>query len=206
VALQPGTKIQVRMGYSNNPDLLTPVFTGHVTDIQGDVILTIEAESYTAELCDLPTQDGKPVNSKVYGGWWPWHDSGDVASVVENLLHMDNAKHFGRFKLSTVSDPLIQGLTWENRVGKMIGEYSVSPNNVLTQVGAAMVSSYDRSAENILINHVINHLGAPTNQRLTRDFYDQGTGFADLYLQFDYKIPDNSNYTIWELIRDICRR
>jgi hypothetical protein len=206
VALLPGTKIQIRLGYSNNPDLLTPVFTGRVTNIEGDDVLTIEAESYLAELCDLPTKDGKAVAGKKYGGWQPWHDSGDVTSVVESLLQMDNAKHFGMFKLATLSDPLITGLTWQNRVGKMIGEYSVSPTNILTQVGAALSSSYDRSGENILINHVINNLGVPIQQRLTRDFYDESTGPFDVYYQFDYKIPDNSTKTIWELIRDISRR
>lgn len=204
--LQPGTKIQVRMGYSNNPDLLTPVFTGRVSSVQGQEILTIEAESYLAEICDLPTKDDKPVAGKKYGGWQPWHDSGDVASVVENLIRTDTAKHFGAFKLATVSDPLITGLTWQNRIGKMIGEFSLSPANELARVGAAMSSSYDRSAENILINHVINHLGNPTKQRLTRDFYDESTGPFDIFYQFDYKIPDNSTKTTWELIKDICRR
>lgn len=204
--LQPGTKIQVRMGYANNPDLLTPVFTGRVSRIEGDEILTIEAESYLAELCDLPTKDDKPVSNKKYGGWQPWHDSGDVASVVENLLKMDNAKHFGSFKLATISDPLVQGLTWQNRIGKMVGEFSLSPTNELARIGAAMTSSYDRSGENILINHVINHLGNASKQRLTRDFDDESTGFLDIYHQFDYKIPDNSTKTIWELIRDISRR
>ena len=209
VALQPGTKVQIRMGYANNPDLLVSVFTGRITDIQGEEILTIEAESYTAELFDLPTQDGTPIAGKEYGGWEPWHDAGNVTSVIENLLKMDNAKHFGRFKLASTSDPLIQGMTWTNRTGKMIGEFSVSPNNILTQVGAAMASSYDRSGENVLINHVINHLGVPTNSRLTRDFYDESTAdggsFAITY-SFDYRIPDNSTNTIWDLIKDISRR
>ena len=209
VALQPGTKVQIRMGYANNPDLLVPVFTGRVTDIQGEEILTIEAESYAAELFDLPTPDGTPISGKQYGGWEPWHDAGNVASIIENLLKMDNAKHFGRFKLASTSDPLIQGMTWTNRAGKMIGEFSVSPDNTLTQVGAAMASSYDRSGENVLINHVIDHLGVPSNSRLTRDFYDESTAdggsFAITYA-FDYRIPDNSTNTIWDLIKDVSRR
>jgi hypothetical protein len=202
--LQPGTKIQIRMGYSNNPDLLTPVFTGRVETVEGDDILTIEAESYLAELCELPTKDQKAVAGKKRGGWQPWHDSADVASVVESMLKMDNAKHFGSFKLAALSDPLITGLTWENRAGKMIGEFSSSSTNEVSRIGAAMVASYDRSGENILINHVINHLGDASKQRLTRDFYDEST--TDLYYQFDYKIPDNSTKTIWEIIRDISRR
>lgn len=55
-ALQTGTKVQVRMGFSNNPDLLVPVFTGQVTQIEGDEILSIVCQSYMVELV-VPAQD-----------------------------------------------------------------------------------------------------------------------------------------------------
>lgn len=50
-ALQTGSKIQIRMGYSNNPDKLWPVFTGQITEMseKGD-ILVIEAQSFMLEL------------------------------------------------------------------------------------------------------------------------------------------------------------
>lgn len=54
--MQTGTKIQVRMGFSNNPDLLTPVFTGQITQLEGDEILQITAQSYMLELIS-PTPD-----------------------------------------------------------------------------------------------------------------------------------------------------
>ena len=34
--LQTGSKIQLRVGFSNNPDKLTPVFCGEVTEIEGN--------------------------------------------------------------------------------------------------------------------------------------------------------------------------
>lgn len=55
-ALQTGTKIQIRMGFSNNPDLLVPVFTGQITQIEGNEMLTITAQSYMLELVN-PTPD-----------------------------------------------------------------------------------------------------------------------------------------------------
>lgn len=55
-ALQTGTKIQIRMGFSNNPDLLVPVFTGQVTEIQGNEILDITCQSFMLELI-TPTSD-----------------------------------------------------------------------------------------------------------------------------------------------------
>ena len=55
-ALQTGTKIQIRMGFSNDPDKLVPVFTGQVTQLEGNEILTITAQSYMLELVQ-PTSD-----------------------------------------------------------------------------------------------------------------------------------------------------
>jgi hypothetical protein len=65
--LQTGTKIQVRMGFSNNPDLLTPVFTGQVTQMEGDEILTITAQSYMLELMTVPIDDIQRDGFKVDG-------------------------------------------------------------------------------------------------------------------------------------------
>lgn len=53
--LQTGSKIQVRMGYSNNPDKLFPVFSGIITEIEEESeLITIMAQSFMIELTDCP--------------------------------------------------------------------------------------------------------------------------------------------------------
>jgi len=48
--LQTGSKIQLRVGFSNNPDKLTPVSVARSPRIEGNEILTVTAQSYLLEL------------------------------------------------------------------------------------------------------------------------------------------------------------
>ena len=213
IALQPGSKIQIRMGFSNNPDFLTPVFTGRITNINTENdMMVITAESYLGELCTTPIMsNGKPLNDKDFGSEWFNNDAGDTLSVVEWLLTTQSAKHFGGFRLSTAADNLVTGFTWENRLGRAISGWSVDPKNFLTYIGPALSSSYDRSGENVLINHITNYQGTPSQIRATgndqkgRAYQDSATNTI-MNLSFDYHVPKNSNFTTWDLIRDVTRR
>jgi len=210
IALQAGTKIQIRMGYSNNPDKLTPVFTGRVTQINTeDDMMIITAESFLGELCTIPTYSGQPEKARDFGSEWFSCDAGDGVSVVEHFLGADQAKHFGGFQLAQISDPLFTGLTWENRVGKAIGDMSVGTNNTLTRIGAGLAGSRDRSAENLLVNHLINYEGSVTQIRNGQTI--QVRAFEDVssnsyYTKYTYYTQLNSTFTAWDLIRDVSRR
>lgn len=210
VALMPGTKIQVRLGFSNNPDKLTPVFTGRVTEInsEGDM-LVITAESYLGELCSLPVYDGKPLGKQTLGREWIIPHAADTSSLVEYFLTTDAAKHFGGLKLAAATDQLVTGLTWTRALGKAVGEFSLSPTNVLSKVGAAAVASYDRTPENILINHVVDYTGAASQVNSNpgvsvRSFADASS--SNWFNEFTYHIAENSTFTSWDYIKDVCRR
>lgn len=99
-ALQTGTKVQVRMGFSNNPDLLVPVFTGEVTEIAGSDMLTITAQSYMTELIS-PTpddirHDGFAIDSFVN------HTTNALVKSVRDLF--TNIPNLPRSILSTFSN------------------------------------------------------------------------------------------------------
>jgi soluble lytic murein transglycosylase-like protein len=210
VALMPGTKIQIRLGFSNNPDKLTPVFTGRVTEInsEGDM-LVITAESFLGELCSLPVYDGKPLGKQTMGREWIIPHAADSSSLVEYFLTTDTAKHFGGLKLAAATDQLVTGLTWTRALGKAVGEFSLSPTNVLSKVGAAAVASYDRTPENILINHVVDYSGAASQVNSNpgvsvRSFADASS--SNWFNEFTYHIAENATFTSWDYIRDVCRR
>jgi hypothetical protein len=83
--LQTGSKIQIRMGYDNNPDKLFPVFSGIVTEIsEENELITLMAQSFMVELLDIP-DGGTPVD-----GWgllgWLGNTSYDAKTGVANLL------------------------------------------------------------------------------------------------------------------------
>jgi len=48
--LQPGTRIQIRMGYSSDPDLLDVVFNGMVAELSSGDVITVVAQGYGVEL------------------------------------------------------------------------------------------------------------------------------------------------------------
>ena len=65
--LQTGTKIQLRMGYTNNPDALFPVFSGIVTEIEpGEETITITAQARS--LRPVATKNSPRGRAK---GWPP---------------------------------------------------------------------------------------------------------------------------------------
>jgi len=64
-ALQTGSKIQIRMGFSNNPDELYPVFSGKVTQIEEGEIMTIIAQGFAIELMD-PAPDDISTNGYTF--------------------------------------------------------------------------------------------------------------------------------------------
>jgi hypothetical protein len=55
--LQTGAKVQIRMGFSNNPDKLWPVFTGKVTQLEGEDVVQMVCQGYLLELMDPAPED-----------------------------------------------------------------------------------------------------------------------------------------------------
>lgn len=71
-ALQTGSKIQIRQGFDDDPDRLTPVFQGIVTNISGTDVLEIIAQGFQMELMTLDDsiqRDGRSVLSDLGNGF-----------------------------------------------------------------------------------------------------------------------------------------
>lgn len=236
-SLQTGSKIQIRMGFSNNPDNLWPVFTGQITQIEDDDgMMTLVAQSYMIELMNpVPDEmkadgfnplgiltniarnfsqvlsadnliDGSSLKyiwnavfdpiAPAYDGDVPFGSLSDTGSVIKDMVQSSRCKHFGHWQAGAVVDPFLKGRSWIQTLGSLV------PGSV----GSALRSSYDRSADNILINYVINQNGDTTaNQGPQRSFqYETVTGDYS----FPYYISKDEARTMspWKFIRDISRR
>ena len=201
VPLQTGTKLQIRGGYSNDPDKLTPCFIGQVTEIeplQGDQVLRIWAQSYVTELCtEAPDKTG------TYGGMLHLSDPGTAAFVMTEMLQSPMSKHFGHWQIKTEADPYTKGFNWE-AVTQAVAQASGSTGFV-----ANLAASADRSAENICINQVNSFDGTTTARKgnatssMNRSAGDEKKG---IIVPPYYRIPDNSSVTPWQVLRDIGRR
>lgn len=216
-ALQTGSKIQVRMGFSNNPDGLWPVFTGQVTEIEGDDILTLTCQSFQLELMTVP--GATVIKNSRFGfnflsggaamGGWSLSNAGDTGSVLEKMLTSESARHFGRFQIGGQVDPMLKGFTWTDLGGKLL---SNSSNATIQKLGALLQTGYDRSKENILINSTINYDAKkspddPANAG--RRLFDENTTWLQSYFKIgtpSYSIPKQSELSVWDIIKDVSRR
>lgn len=212
-ALQTGSKIQVRLGFSNNPDNLYPVFTGQITSIEGSEILTLTCQSFMLELMNNP---GTMVKAdSIWGfnfltggaafGEYSIMNSGDTLNIMKTMLASPVARHFGHWQIGSQIDPKIKGFTWAALAGSALSSTSSS---TLQTVGGLLQTGYDRSGENVLVNSVINFDGTQTANSSanmgSRTFNDEN---PNLVLGTTaYSIPKQSKMSIWEIIRDVARR
>lgn len=210
-ALQTGSKIQVRMGFSNNPDKLYPVFTGQVTDIQGDDILILTCQSFMLELMNIPgtmvmTDSLLGFNflsgGAAFGGW-SWKDSGDTLNVMKTLLSSPIARHFGHWQVGLKpTDPLLKGFTWTEVLGNALAS---SSNTTVANIGSLLQNGYDRSGENILISSINNSDGTKSNAPAKgRTWFNENP--YPLWGSATYHIPKQSKFSVWDLMKDISRR
>lgn len=208
-ALQTGSKIQIRMGYSNNPDALFPVFTGQVTDIQGEDVLTLTCQSFMLELMKIPgsfsanTAGGSAgfnfsSRSFNYGAW-----SGDTRTMMQTLMNSPVARHFGHWQLQTQPNGLVKGFQWSAFIGQVLESTS---NTTLEQIGGLLQTGYDRSGENIQINSVIDFDATKSSSTVIGSrVYDVEHPHPFLG-SASYYVDKKSQLTLWEILRDISRR
>lgn len=212
--LQVGTKIEVRVGYDNNPDKLVRRFAGVVTEIEGDEILTITAQGFQGELMEtaidkVGTDQFWSLSTLVhagfkkgprFGGLKIWGDSGDAGTIMRKVLEVSNAKHFGHWQLLKPDSPLMRGWPWQRSLGVVLEKLGSTTIGPLLQTGS------DRTGQNILINHVINQDGSiGQGTRGKRTYFSQTPWWAfDSWYHLNE--DDDKNRTIWDIIQDVSRR
>lgn len=85
--LVAGTRIHIRIGYSNDPNDLENVFNGEITEVEGEDILEIVAEGYGRELIAINHSVDEPENLT--------SKSASTSLVVHELLQSDEIFHLG---------------------------------------------------------------------------------------------------------------
>lgn len=92
--LQPGVQIQLRMGYSPNPEELETVFNGLITEVEfseNESIVNIVCQNFAMELAQ--TVQGEATS---FGGWLS--SGGRTANILEELMAHPDVTHFGRWE------------------------------------------------------------------------------------------------------------
>ena len=85
--LTAGTRIHIRMGYSNNPNELETVFNGEIVEVEGEDVLNIIAEGYGRELIalDQSVEDVTTITAKTVS----------TNLAIHHLLQADEIYHLG---------------------------------------------------------------------------------------------------------------
>ena len=96
LVLRPGQRIQVRLGYSNNPEQLDIVFNGQIVEVGGTHAVTVVCQSYATELVSHvkgieESEEIRKSSDKVTGG------------ILANLMQSPEVVHFGSRKRGVVS-------------------------------------------------------------------------------------------------------
>lgn len=87
--LRPGTRVQIKLGYSPNANELQNVFTGKVTSVEYGDMVTFEAQGYGIELLhDIGFDFWKEKFRARYA---------DPRYIINRLLKGREVKHFGRW-------------------------------------------------------------------------------------------------------------
>jgi hypothetical protein len=124
IALKPGTKIVLKVGYNNDPRKLETLFAGQVTEVMAGDTMTIVAQGWESELTATWSAD---VESPFAGlAWRQWISDkeeelghGGTSQVMTAILHHYNCKHLGHWQIGQANP--FDLYTWsftENKVQK----------------------------------------------------------------------------------------
>lgn len=84
--LKAGTRIQIRMGYSSDPDLLDTVFNGVVAEVSGGDMIQVIAQGYGYQLLNYA------------GDSYYRENSAAAYKILDKLISRPELLHFGRWK------------------------------------------------------------------------------------------------------------
>ena len=108
--LTTGTRIHIRMGYSNDPNDLETIFNGEITEVEGEDVLDIVAEGYGRELVALDQQEEDVGYVESFFG------NATTTSVIFELMQKDELYHFGKRthvanSINPVATNILDGMT-----------------------------------------------------------------------------------------------
>lgn len=219
-----GTRIHVKMGYSNDPNELETVFNGEVVEVEGESMLNIIAEGYGRELVAI---DHNPQEVKKGGGLWNSSTSGIIAEILNSTeiftfgvtYYLTNSKNpFARNILSGITATSIQSkeadaeenskLSFLERTGKFLSE-TFQDDDVEDSKEASddfLFGDWWRKSSELYTN-----VYSPVIELVDTEFVkDQDLGenitrLASFYKGFSVNYPIY-NVTPWEVLKEMQYR
>lgn len=208
--LREGCTIMIRMGYSNDPQILDRAFMGKIVSVSSGDTIQIVAQSFGAELTS-PIFDGQET-SLGYNSTVKSH--GDVVSyamtTLEGLDHFGNRNMLDIFKVKdpTFNNPSFEGMAYSNPKYRRWDYYTslVNPIKKLIKFGV-----YDPRFENIYLpfsGTVFSPVIPSALAALKIIIFGAGLKRVQELIKlnhnatFDWYCPENT--TLWKLLKEIA--
>jgi endonuclease YncB( thermonuclease family) len=201
LTLVAGSIIQIRMGYSNNPNELTTCFNGTIRESFGQEILTIVAEGFGRELIEKKYYVGKP---ETWGGIWATATS---YKIISDILGREEIVNFGKY-YSLISRELGFFLsnttedTTEPEARKLSGAGAGSEDSFPTEIGRIgrvfSAEHYKSKMFMNLYNSEINILDDEYASLRLNQLFDTGKEFGWTFTQY--------NASTWDTLTELTYR
>lgn len=212
--LTAGTRIHIRIGYSNDPNDLETIFNGEITEIEGEDLLDIVAEGYGRELIALDQQEEGVGYTEAFFG------NATSTSVIYELLQKDELYHFGKRthvanSVNPVATNILKGLTIEKvdanggglGVGKRVWEWfrdleSLLGQRTSTDINGLILGDWWKVSSELYTN-----VYSQTIQSIDDEFNGlySFSRLASFYKSVTVSFPIYQA-TLWESLREILYR
>ena len=221
--LTTGTRIHIRMGYSNDPNDLETIFNGEITEVEGEDVLDIVAEGYGRELIALDQQEEDVGYVESFFG------NATTTSVIFELMQKDELYHFGKRthvanSINPVATNILDGMTKgeaDNSVGivdttvseakglfgrimDFFGDYMslLGMKNTSTDTNGLVMGDWWRMSSELYTN-----VYSPEVQSIDTEFNGlySFSRLASFYKSVTISFPIYQS-TLWESLREVLYR
>jgi len=219
--LRPGQKIQVRLGYSNDPRKLETVFNGQIVEVGGTHAVTIVCQSYATELVSQikgveEPEEIKKEPEKITGG------------LLAKIMQSPEVVHFGTRKKTAIANIILTGKEEIASAGNSLygpnldpRDDNIFPPSIELYLTDSNFFDWGGSAWDLNIAEGIKQgfktafwdggllvasakitAGAATGGVVTAGLFMHGfaTGMVERYVNLDYKI---FHTTIWDIFKEM---
>ena len=211
-SLRSGSKIQIRLGYSNDPDKLWPVFNGVVAEIEEGDIMTLHCQGYMVELVDEVSPND--LDTK-HDGKFQFYQTinGEVDKVLATMIQGPFAKHFGTRQVFRGKADILANLDY-HPLTAVARDLAPATSQLSATAGAVM--SYlsnrkSRATENLWINRFLVTSGEKSpsqqinNRIAVRDWYFTAPTELD-FSAGSFTVPkDVPHLTPWKVMKCASR-
>lgn len=115
IQLKPGTTVVLKAGYHNNPNYLTTIFAGQVTEVMAGDIMQLVCQDWTSELLTMYRPLDESGSSRIAKAANKSDTQGNYGTrlCLQEILRQPDCRHLGSWKIGANNPLVMGGYNWE---------------------------------------------------------------------------------------------